>query len=259
MNKAFFLILLSISAFSQSFIRLMPEKEKIEMRLDAALKVEGKYKNEVMFRATAFFISKDGYIIATNHMLEKYRQIGDSKNWIITFSDRNGNEYNPVNIIKCSDKVHKLDICLLKFNGKIKSKWIPIEESHLISPGTDNENTSSLFNFNIIGNPIGKDFERAEISLINLKKDQLGIHECGLKASDHNDVPIMEIMITKGSPREGFSGSPLIDSSGRLVGMWKGLRSGLYNPKTNKCDRSVHIAVPAKQLLDFFNQEKLTN
>lgn len=248
------IILISKISLAQEFIRLMSEAEKYQKRKEAVLKFEGFHNGKRMLRATAFFVSKDGYIISTDHMLNEYYKSEKKKEWNFEASDIKGNKYSRITIIKCRNE-NQWDICVLKLvnEDEMKSAWVPLTAFSEIPIGEKNDKKITKYNFKVWGNPIEGDFLEADTSLVEHDPKPYGLsNECVWGASDHKNASMLVMNIADQEKRGGFSGAPIFDSYGDLVGMWLRIRLNTYNSKTLKCDKTIPLAVPAIQLKQFF-------
>lgn len=229
----------------------------MEKRKGAILKVEGLYKGIRTIRATAFFVSKDGYIISTDHMFGPLYQNNDTKNWTFKATDIKGNEYTKISRVLCSDNDNLLDICVLKINEPMKSAWIPLDDSKFIALGEKNLNSIAEFSFKTFGNPAEGDFIEADVKMIYHDPKPAGLsNECIRAVKDHKNSSILVVEISDPEKRYGFSGAPLLNIYGELVGMWKGLREGTYNPQNMKCDKTIAMSIPAFQLKDYYKKAR---
>lgn len=250
-----FIILISKFSIAQEFIRLMSESEKLQKRKESVLKFEGFHNGKTMLRATAFFVSKNGHIISTDHMLNEYYKSDKKNEWRFEATDIKGNKYTRITVVKCRNE-NDWDICVLRLSDEkeMKSAWTPLSAFSEIPLGQKNENKITKYNFKVWGNPIEGDFVEADTSLVFHDPKPYGLSkDCVWSTTDHKNASLLVMNIENQEKRGGFSGAPIFDSYGDVVGMWLRLRLKTYNPQTLKCDKTIPFAVPAHQLKEFYN------
>jgi len=259
MIKLIIILLISQISLAQSFRAFMPFKTIKERRKKATLLLRvydgKKYVNE----ATAFFVSRDGFILTTFHSLEEY--LGRIKNsgWKIELSTHYKKDLGKVRVIRCSEKRTRIDLCLLKLESKFKIKdYFPMEKVRNIKKGDKfNPNVDDHYDFFSFGHPEEGYFVEVSSQLVTHHREPDSKLQCDIFASEKNrDKHLSRIQvkeISKNKYKVGHSGAPLFDKFGKLVGMMTG-HLQIYNSNCRRTDKKAMLALPANYLVEFYKK-----
>lgn len=145
---------------------------------------------------TGFIWDEDGHIVTNYHVIK------DGQKWEVTLSDQS---VWPAEIIGFEARK---DIAILKIDAPLdKLRPIPVGSSHDLRVG------QSVY---AIGNPFGLDqtLTTGVISALGREIESLA------------RIPIRDVIQTDAAINPGNSGGPLLDSSGRLIGV----NTAIYSP-----------------------------
>ena len=141
-------------------------------------------KRRVQGLGSGFFISKDGYIVTNNHVVEKATKVE-----VYTY---NGTKYKA----KIIGTDPKTDLALIKIKGK-NFPFLQLGDSSKVQVGEW---------VLAIGNPLGTEFS-VTAGIISAKGRQLGV-------ADYADFIQTDAAINKGN-----SGGPLVNLRGEVIGV----------------------------------------
>ncbi|MFG1544597.1 serine protease [Halobacteriovorax sp. ZH2_bin.1] len=188
--------------------------------------------------ATSFAISKNGHFVTVSHILDdSHKPNGetvdgfrtakskneDMKKWRVSLVSWNGKriEADPSKFI-CDKSKNRLDICIFKVNKLVKN-YIPLSEDFNIPAIHVNpfDDKNSHYRFFTYGNPPEGAFVPLEYRLVRNHIDPKGNIWTRSYGTKYNKMIRLLDLIEqpKRSSVIGFSGAPLVDSRGKLVGM----------------------------------------
>jgi S1-C subfamily serine protease len=198
----------------------------IEERVErATVKIELFKGKRSMSFGTGFFISDDGLLLTNYHV---FSDVLVRKHEPVFYLDRrNKRTLRDFEVLRCMDH-RDVDLCLLKLPHEPQS-FLPIGEH---KPKVGDAIVT-------VGNPKGHDFtlERGKISRIHrdIRK--------AIKINDYTRNRRVELLQLSADLRKGFSGGPVVDLEGRLLG----INSVIMHPP-KKGDPKLVLAISAKEL-----------
>ena len=147
---------------------------------------------------SGFIWDKEGHIVTNYHVIEDAQRIR------VTLSDQSTHDAELIGIEPSKD------LAVLKINvDDLDLTPIPITSSQNLKVG------QSVF---AIGNPFGLDYTLTTGVISALGRE--------IKSLSKNQIPIKDVIQTDAAINPGNSGGPLLDSSGRLIGV----NTQIYSP-----------------------------
>lgn len=249
---------LQLSSHSQSIVGIKSTDKIKSIRIKAIFKIDVFKDNEVISRGTAFAINKKGQLVTAKHIIEEYlkhhKSIGPS--YRIEVMAYNGRKFSlNANDKNCDTSKLNLDLCILELGVEAKY-YIPINEGREplrgihIDPFSDTNSHHRFFTF---GNPAEGYFRYLEYRLIRYHNEpKLTIRGSYQSTSYNHMTPLLDLTeYPYMKSTKGYSGAPLIDSRGRLVGVlsqsWERLASDKYVGQ-----HKSSIAIPFSYISKFY-------
>lgn len=128
------LLLLIFTLNSYAFITGKNESEILENAKKATLKVEVlDVKTGERSFGTAFFMGSDGHAITSSHNIWETLE-SNNKEKIITFSNSDGETFDKVKVVKCSNP-NELDLCFLHFTDHKPKHYFVYDNSFKLGKG----------------------------------------------------------------------------------------------------------------------------
>lgn len=269
------LFVVSNQVIAQSIVGFKRLDHVKEVRKKSILKLELIKNDKVVEVATAFFTSKDGYVLTVKHVFHEFEKRNKKSNdkWALNLRDSEGELFRNIDIVACDNSENNLDICLLKVRGvKNVKNYIPIQDGKEEKIGLhidpDRESNSHLRYFTY-GNNYSGDFLCVEYRLLRYHNNPKENLRGNYASTGYNDMTNLLELVEypeqklvydkrgriKSDPLAGFSGSPVINSYGNIVGMlsqrWSRRQKDKYvNMKTST------MAIPYKYILNFYNNKR---
>lgn len=255
--KILITVLVSLKIAAQTFTGFTSLDKVKKRRKHATLLFRVYQGKDIKSEGTAFFVSKDGYILTAYHNIQDHIKDIGKRGWRIEITSPKKKDLGKVKVVHCSEERTRIDVCLLKLETKNKIRdYFPVQFHRDIKRGTkyhpDVEDHYDFFSF---GHPLEGYYIEVKSRLVEHYKEPDSKLECNLFSSPYGlDKHISQIRVkelSKNKYSKGHSGAPVFDRYGKLVGLVTGFKYE-HDSNCRKTGKLAKMILPAKYLYEFY-------